>query len=177
MQGVVSLENWQGGDVDLARKIAKVGVVDTPLFSAIAKGVPSRKGQRFEGHSWKYENMPTGKSNSGYLGGSAPAGVVNWGYEDSRNHYEIFKDTYGIEGSIEDAQNIEGKNELARQKAMAFMEHRLTIENSLFATGQAPVKEDKANSVVGKMGSIDHWCTVDNTIDAGAALIYFQIPI
>ena len=69
MQGVVSLENWQGGDVDLARKIAKVGVVDTPLFSAIAKGVPSRKGQRFEGHSWKYENMPTGKANSGCLGG------------------------------------------------------------------------------------------------------------
>ena len=165
MVGIVGLDSWKGGDVDLAQKIASVGVTDTPLFSAMYKGVPSKKGQRFEGHAWKYEEMPTGRDNSGFLGGSAPAGAVNWGYEESKNHYEIFKDTFGIEGSMEDAQNTEGKDELARQKAMAFMEHRLTIEKSLFKAGQAPVQENKGTSTVGKMGSLDHWCTVENTLD------------
>jgi hypothetical protein len=171
MTGVIDLANWNGGNVDLAQKIAKVGVTDTPLFSAIPKGVPSTKGERFKGHQWKYEEMPTGDNASGFLGGSAPADAKHWGYSQSENHYQIFKDTYGIEGSMEDAQNVEGKNELARQKAMAYMNHRLTIEKSLFASGQAPVQEDKATSRAGRMGSLDHWCVAENTLDlAGAGM-------
>jgi len=166
MQGLVNLKSWGGGQDDLYEKIAKLGAVDTPFFSAINKYMPSRKAERWKGHSWRYEDMPTGKSSAGFLGGSAPAEAESWGYSNSLNHYEIFKDTYGIEGSMEDAQNVEGKAELARQKTMAAINHRLTIERSLFALDQAPVQEDKANDVAGRMGSLDHWCVTENTIDA-----------
>lgn len=169
MIGILDLGRFNGGQADLALEIAKVGVSDTPLFNAISKGMPSKMGQRADGHTWRYELLPTGDDNPGYLGGSAPASAKSWDYRSSLNHYEIFKHTYGIDGSLEDAQNTEGKSELARQKALCYMNHRLTIEKSFFKANQAPVQEDKENSVKGKMGSLDHWCALENTLDLGGA--------
>jgi hypothetical protein len=169
MIGVLDLKSFNGGEADLAKAIAQVGVSDTPLFSAIPKGVPSRTAERWKGHGWKYEVLPVGDDNPGYLGGSAPAEAKSWDYQNSLNHYEIIKHSYGIDGSLEDAQNTEGKNELARQKTLCYMNHRLTIEKGLFKAGQAPVQEDKANDVKGKFGSLDHWCGIENTLDIASA--------
>ena len=165
LNGLVGLGSLGGGEADLSRKIAKVGIVDTPLYSAIPKYVPKKSADREFGHAWKYEEMPTGRKNSGFHAGSEPADPKSWGYEKSLNHYEIFKDTYGVEGSMEDAENIAGSDEFARQKAMAFMEHRMTIENSLFDDTQAPIAPDKENGIVGKTAGLYHWCGVHNTLD------------
>jgi hypothetical protein len=171
MTGLLQLDNWSGNEADLSKKIAQVGKTDSPLFSAIPKGVPVKSADRFAGHSWKYETMPTGDGSlDGFEGGSAPEATKYYDYDTSMNHYQIFKDTYGIEGSMEDAQNIAGKQELARQKAMAYMNHRMTIEKALFKTGQAPVKENKGTTTPAQFGSLDHWCTVDNTHPMGGAI-------
>lgn len=165
MTGLLSLENFTGGNVDLAKKIAQSGVVDTPFFATVPKFVPEKAAQRWQGHKWLYENMPTGSTPEGFLGGSAAADAVSYGYEDATNHYQIFKDTYGVDGSMEDAENIEGTKEFKRQGTLAKINHRMTIENSIFLPGQAPVQENKGTSTKGRMGSLDHWCGVENTLD------------
>lgn len=169
MVGILDIENFKGGNVDLAKAIAQVGVSDTPLFHAIAKGTPEKSGERWDGHNWRYEILPTGDDNPGFLGGSAAATAQSWDYQSSKNYYEIFKHSYGVEGSMEDTQNTAEKNELARQKMLCYMNHRLTIEKSFFKAGQAPVQENKGTSTKAKMGSLDHWCTVENTLDVASA--------
>ena len=169
MVGILDLENFNGGQADLAKDIAKVGIVDSPLYSEIPKGIPERMAERWKGHNWKYRIMPTGGVNPGFLGGSAPAEAQSYNYDSSLNHYEIFKHSYGVDGSMEDAENIEGSSEFQEQKALTYIEHRLTIEKSLFKPGQAPVQENKGTSTAGKLGSLDHWCGVENTLDMTAA--------
>jgi len=167
MDGILDLENFNGGDVDLSKKIAKVGLTDTPFFHDVPKGVPTKTAERWKGHDWKYQLMPTGDDPDGHLGGSAPAGAKSWDYQNSKNHYQIFKDTYGVEGSLEDAKNIEGTTEFQNQKSLSLINHGMTIENGIFKEGQAPIQEDKSTNTAGKMGSLDHWCGVHNTLDLG----------
>lgn len=168
MEGLLSIDNYSGSEIDLSKKIAAVGMTDTPLFSEISKYVPSRKAKRFEGHQWQYETMPTGDNPTGHMGGSEPAAAKSYGYSESKNHYQIIKDTYGVEGSVEYAQNAEGKEELKRQRAMAYINHGMTIENALFLANQAPVQENKGTSTAGRMGSLDHYCGVETTLELPA---------
>ncbi len=172
MNGLLFLENMEGGQIDLVKKIAKVGYNDTPLFSMIQKAVPSNRTKPYEGHTWQYEEADDGDDINAYPEGSAPATAVSNILGVSKNHYQIIKHTYGVTGSTEYAETSEGQKELQRQGVLRAKVHRKTIEKALFKA-QAPVQ--RAGATVGRMGGLLHWATVQNTIDAAGANIQMQM--
>lgn len=169
MEGLIFLQDLKAGQADLATKIAKLGYYDTPLFNMIQKAVPAKSAKAAFGHEWFYEEGVEGDDDNAYLEGSKPADPTHGALGSSKNHYQIIKHTYGITGSMEDKEDIEGNNELKNEGVKKAKQHRLTIEKALF-NSNAPVQRDKATGVAGKMAGIGHWCTVQNTVDIGGDL-------
>jgi len=167
MEGLIFLKDLQAGRADLAANIAKLGYHDTPLFNMIQKAVPEKTAKGAFGHEWFYEDGVDGDASNAHLEGSAPADATHGTLGQSKNHYQIIKHTYGITGSMEGKSDIEGQEELIKEGARKAKQHRKTIEIALFGA-QAPVQRDTA--VIGKMGGLKHWCTVDNTVDIGGDL-------
>lgn len=162
--GIVNLEKFKTGDADFALKIAKLGYQDTPLFSMINKVVPSRKARSWEGHKWRYETVPEAADNKyGEASAPAPAQIADVG--ESLNHYQIFKNTYGISGSMEDKRNTEDEDELIHQGALALVGHRKAIEKALFSS-EHPQGRTTANQNTGTMGGLFHWVVANNKVDA-----------
>lgn len=166
MDGIVFLKDLQAGQADLSTKIAELGYHDTPLFNMIQKGVQDKKGKAVFGHQWYYKQSRNGVDNA-HLEGSAPADATHIDYGSSLNHYQIFKNTYGITGSMEGKTDIDGKDQLTEEGTEKAREHRKDIEKALFAS-TAPVQ--RGTAVVGRMGGVKHWCTVSNTVDMGGDL-------
>lgn len=167
MDGLIFLKDLVAGRADLATNIAKLGYHDTPLFNMIQKGVPEKTTKGAFGHEWFYEDGVDGDASNAHLEGSAPATATHGTLGQSKNHYQIIKHTYGITGSMEGKADIEGMEELQKEGTRKAKQHRKTIEMALFGA-QAPVQRDTA--VIGKMGGLKHWCTVNNTVDIGGDL-------
>ena len=167
MEGLIFLKDLQAGRADLAANIAKLGYHDTPLFNMIQKAVPEKTAKGAFGHEWFYEDGVDGDASNAHLEGSAPATATHGTLGQSKNHYQIIKHTYGITGSMEGKSDIEGQEELIKEGARKAKQHRKTIEIALFGA-QAPVQRDTA--VVGIMGGLKHWCTVNNTVNIGGDL-------
>jgi len=171
MDGLVFIEDIGGGQADLVKKIAKVGFTQTPLFSMISKAVPTYTSKPIMGHNWQYEVMDDGDDDNAHAEGSVPATATSNVLGTSMNHYQIIKDTYGVNGSVEHVKTTEGQAELVRQGGIKLVKQRKTIEKLLFKN-QAPVKRvEKGTKVVGKAGSLLHWATVENTVDAASATL------
>jgi hypothetical protein len=168
MNGILYLENMNGGQADLVKKIAKVGFNETPLFSMIPKAVPTSTSKLIMGHQWQYETSDDGDNDNAHHEGSAPAKAKTNVLGTSANHYQIIKDTYGVTGSAEDAKTTEGQAEMQRQGALKLKKQRKTIEIAMFKD-QAPVQRDESNDtpVAGKMGGLLHWATDETTEDGG----------
>ncbi len=168
MNGILFLENMQGGQADLVKSIAKVGFNETPLFSMIPKAVPISTSKLIMGHQWQYETADDGDTTNAHHEGSAPADATTNVLGTSENHYQIIKDTYGVTGSAEDAKTTEGQAEMQRQGALKLKKQRKTIEIVMFKS-QAPVQRDESNAtpVAGKMGGLLHWATAETTEDGG----------
>ena len=168
MIGFLPIDNF-GGDADLQRSIAKLGYRDTPLLNLIAKGMPSASAEIDQGHSWKYEQVPDGSASNSHLIGSAPADVEHHPLGSSANHYQIFKDDYGVPGSSLDKRRTDGKSLLENQGALASIKHRKTLEMAFFSDA-IPVKPVEGTTA-GVMGGLKHWGgAVGNFIDANADL-------
>lgn len=167
MEGLIFLKDLQAGRADLAANIAKLGYHDTPLFNMIQKAVPEKTAKGAFGHEWFYEDGVDGDASNAHLEGSAPATATHGTLGQSKNHYQIIKHTYGITGSMEGKSDIEGQEELIKEGTRKAKQHRKTIEIALLGA-QAPVQRDTA--VIGKMGGLKHWCTVNNTVDIGGDL-------
>ena len=132
MNGILFLENMQGGQADLVKSIAKVGFNETPLFSMIPKAVPISTSKLIMGHQWQYETADDGDTDNAHHEGSAPATATTNVLGTSENHYQIIKDTYGVTGSAEDAKTTEGQKEMKRQGALKLKKQRKTIEIAMF---------------------------------------------
>ncbi len=169
MDGLINLKDQHSPQKDLVEKMAQLGYNDTPMFNMIAKGTASKKGKGIDGHQWWYEDAPEGDDTNAHAEGSAPATATFGELGESKNHYQIIKHTWGITGSMEDKQNIEGSNEFIKEGTRKAIQHRKTIEKAMFGT-QDPTQRDKANSVAGQMGGFEHWCGVHNTLDTAGDL-------
>lgn len=171
MEGLIFLQNLSAGQADLAMSIAKLGYHDTPLFNMIQKAVPVKSAKAIFGHEWYYEEGVEGDESNAHTEGSIPAAPTHGTMGSSKNHYQIIKHTYGITGSMEDKEDIEGQNELKKEGVRKTKEHRKTIEKLLFSA-QAPVQRinSTVTPVAGKAGGLKHWCNVQNTVDIGGDL-------
>lgn len=176
MVGISYLENFGAGDADLTRTISKLGYNDTPLFNAITKGIPSKSGESWKGHSWRYETAPDGDDNNAHVEGSGPSTANSADLGSSSNHYQIIKHTYGISGSMEGKTRTDGSNELANEGADAVIRHRKTIEKMLFSVA-APRQGDKDATVpvAGLSGGINHWCVAENTLPANGSPLSIKL--
>jgi len=171
MDGLIFLKDQHTPHVDMVQTMAKLGYNDTPLFNMIQKATTDKKGKAIDGHAWWYENAVDGDDDNAFVEGSAPAGATFGTLGNSKNHYQIIKHTYGITGSMQDKQDIEGSDEFKKEGARKVIQHRKTIEKLLFKD-QDPVqrgKDEDGNDIIGKAGGLKHWLTTDNTIDAASS--------
>ncbi len=172
MEGLIFLKDQHTPNIDMVNTMAKLGYNDTPLFNMIQKATTDKKTKAIDGHSWWYEDSVEGDDDNAHMEGSAPAGATFGTLGNSKNHYQIIKHTYGITGSMEDKQDIEGSDEFIKEGTRKVMQHRKTIEKLLFKD-QAPVQrgvDADGNDVVGKAGGLKHWLTASNTLDSAGDL-------
>ena len=170
MIGILDIAGFTAGEADLVKSIAKLGYNDTPLFSSIKKGMPSKAADTGLGHNWNYETSAGGDGDLAFVEGSVPADLRSPDIGSSLNHYQIVKDTYGVTGSMENMNRTDGTNELANAGADSAINHRKKIEKILFGT-QTPVKGVKATATAGIAGGLQNWMTVNNTVDAKVAAV------
>lgn len=149
-----------GHDADLFETIREVGWTDTPFFTSIGSGAPRERTNSGFGHKWYYMSVPDGDSSNAHIEGSAPATADKFSMGTMTNHYQIFKNTFGVTGSEDAATGIDNKKELARQMAMSEIKHRKSIELALLGD-TAPVQRDAAGTVAGKLGGVKHFLTAN----------------
>jgi len=168
MDGLIFLKDQHTPNVDMSMTMTKLGYNDTTLFNMIQKATTDKKSKAIDGHSWWYENAVDGDDDNAHQEGSAPAGATFGELGSSKNHYQIIKHTYGITGSMEDKQDIEGSDEFKKEGVRKTVQHRKTIEKLLFS-GQAPVQrggvDANGDPIVGRAGGLKHWLTATNTLD------------
>ncbi len=171
MDGLILLKNQNSPHADLVNKMAKLGYNDTPLFNMIQKATPDKKGKAIDGHAWWYENEVDGDDTNNHAEGSVPANATHSTHGNSKNHYQIIKHTYGITGSMEDKQDIEGSDEFIAEGTRKAKQHRKTIEKMLFSV-QDPIMRDASADpkVNGMSAGLKHWLTVNNTLDTAGDL-------
>lgn len=167
MEGIILTTNMQGGEADLTNNIASLGRHDAPLFSMIPKAVPSTKAKTSFGHEWEYENPIEAGDTDGFEEGSAPAPATTEELGSSKNHYQIFKETYGESGSAEGSSRRDGKSNFANEGSRKAIKLRLTVEKGLF-TSTTPVQRVNTvgAKVKGKLGGLPHYHTAQNSYDA-----------
>lgn len=163
-----------GHEADLFETIREVGWVDTPFFASIGTGAPRARTNSSFGHQWQYMSVPDGDAANAHIEGSAPATADKFALGNMSNHYQIFKNTFGVTGSEDAAMGIDGKKELARQMAMAQIKHTKSIELSLLGSS-APVQRDAAGTVAGKLGGVKHFLTANTDMDASAVALDWGI--
>lgn len=166
MDGIIFTNSFQGGEADLTNHIASMGMHDAPFYGLIPKAVPSKKAKASLGHTWEYETPVTAGSIDGFDEGSAPAEATVEVLGESKNHYQIFKETYGETGSAEGSERRDGQKSLNVEGTKKSIKQRLSIEKAMFVNA-APVKRvNTGTKVKGKLGGLPHWHTAENSFDA-----------
>ena len=172
MSALTSL-NAISSDLDIMREIQKVGYKETPLFSLLklytlrAKKSASPK----DGFSWDYAIVPSGAANA-HLEGAANTTPTAYETVRGKNHYQIFKDSYGVSGSLADQTQVDGTRQLDFQAAQAEIAHRKSIELALHGSA-APVA--RTSSVAGKLGGVLSFVTAPTTVTASQANLTWEI--
>ncbi len=172
MNGVVYLEDQNTPQKDFVEEISKIGKKDTPFYSLINKGTPSKSGKAIDGHQWWYENRPTGSDDNAHVEGGDTANSIDRSLGESKNHYQIIKHEFGVTGSAKGKLDAEGNEELAVAGVNTTDDHLLTIERIILSDA-APVQRDNTAvpKVAGKLGGIRHWLTIENTVVAGGGAL------
>lgn len=173
MGELISTREAYGHEADLMNEIHEFGWVETPLYSALGLKAPKVKGKVGFGHQWNFMDVPDGASNK-HLEGAASATAEKFLLGNATNHYQIFKNSYGVSGSEEVALGTDGKKELARQMDMARIKHMKSIEIALTGA-QAPVQRvTTGTEVAGELGGIKHFLTANTDQDLSAANLSWQ---
>lgn len=171
---LLTTEEAFGHTAELFREIREIGLSDTPFFSMISTGAPKdRAAGAYFGHSWKFMNIPDGDDTNEHEENGVPADPEKHLLGGLTNHYQIIKNTYGVSGSEDAGEGIDGKKELARQLAMTTAKHRKTIEKALLSD-LAPVQRNKVANIKGRMGGIKHFLNADTDLDTGGADLKWQ---
>ncbi|MDD2267655.1 DUF5309 family protein [Sulfuricurvum sp.] len=170
MEGLLSTTDKFGRRADLFNDIKEIGWTTTPFFASLTAKAPASDTNSSFGHEWNYMNIPQGSDTNAYDEGSAPAPATKFGGGNAKNHYQIFKDTYGVTGSEDVGTETDGKKAKARQMAMSSFDHRMSIERALLSA-TAPVQRDNTvgAKVAGKLGGVKHFLTVNNDFDMSVA--------
>lgn len=153
---ITSLEAY-GHEIDLYNDIKNVGWTETPFMASLRDMAPSARTNPSFGHKWMFMDVPDGAVNA-HLEGSASAVPEKFLLGDATNHYQIFKNTFGVTGSEDAATGIDNKKELARQMDMTRIKHAKSIEMALVGA-TAPVQ--RAAATAGKLGGIKHFLTAN----------------
>lgn len=160
MADLITTREAYGHDIDLYDEIKEIGWTNTPFFSSINSAAPRARTNSGFGHQWKFMDVPDGATNK-HLEGSASAAAEKFTLGSATNHYQIFKNSFGVTGSEEAAEGIDGKKELARQMDMTRIKHTKSIEMALLGA-QAPVQRvTTGTEVAGEMGGLKHFLTVN----------------
>lgn len=166
MEGLLSTTEKFGRDADLFNDIKEIGWSTTPFFSSLSAKAPKSTTNSSFGHEWNYMDIPDGSDTNAHNEGSVPADAAKFVGGNAKNHYQIFKDTYGVTGSEDVGTETDGKKAKARQMAMSSFEHRMSIERALLSS-TAPVQRVNTvgAKVAGKLGGVKHFLTVNNDFD------------
>ncbi|MCK5111068.1 MAG: DUF5309 family protein [Arcobacteraceae bacterium] len=165
--GMIYLDDQNTPEKDLVTEMARIGKTNTPFYHLIKKGTPSKKGKAIDGHQWWYEAKPTGTGDNAHIEGGDTANSVDRNLGESKNHYQIIKHKFGVTGSAEGKQDIEGKDEMTVAGVTSIDDHLLDIERIILSDAE-PVQRvnTEGAEVAGKLGGVRHWLTAENTVDA-----------
>lgn len=170
MSDLISSREAYGHDIDLYNEIKEIGWQQTPFLSSLSDSAPSARTNPGFGHQWKFLNVPDGAVNK-HLEGAAAATVAKFTQGTATNHYQIFKDAFGVTGSEEHAMGIDNKKELARQGNMSRIKHMKSIEMALVGA-QAPVQRvTTGTEVAGELGGVKHFLTANTDHDMAVATV------
>lgn len=175
LAGLMSTQDAFGHAADLFNDIKRVGWGSTPFFSSLSAKAPTAKTKSFFGHEWLYEEIPDGDANNAHIEGDAPAPLSVESMGSLKNHYQIFKDSYGVSGSEDEAERVDGTKELMQQFALKSIKHRKSIEMALLGS-QAPVQRVNTGvKVAGRLGGIKHFLSAANDFNAAGANLTYPI--
>lgn len=167
---LISTTEAYGHDADLYEEIRTVGWETTPFFSALTAKAPRARTNPSFGHQWKFMDIPDGDAGNAHIEGSASATADKFELGNATNHYQIVKSAFGVTGSEEAAEGLDGKKELARQADMSRIKHAKDIEIAICGA-QAPVQRVNTTGaeVAGQLGGVKHFLTGSTDIDTAGA--------
>jgi len=168
MNGLMTTDAAFGHEADLFNDIKRVGWGSTPFYTSLMAKAPSGKTKSYFGHKWLYEEIPDGDADNAYIEGSAAAASIVEQLGEMTNHYQIFKDTYGVSGSEDAATGVDGKKELGRQFALKTIKHRKSIEKALLSATAPLQRVNTGTKAAGKLGGVKHFLTANNDFDMTA---------
>jgi len=169
MSDLVSSREAYGHEIDLWNEIKEIGWQQTPFLSSLSDSAPSARTNPGFGHKWKFMDVPDGAINKHLEGAPSPA-VTKFAMGEALNHYQIFKNAFGVSGSEEKAVGIDNKKELARQGNMARIQHMKSIEMTLTGSQAAVQRVTSGTEVAGELAGVKHFLTsnTDHDMNAGA---------
>lgn len=173
MTGLIGISEAFGHQADLFTEIKEVGYSETPFYSLIGSAAPTSRANSWDGHTWKYIDLPDGDDNA-HVEGSEPAPAESFQMAPAKNYYQIFKNTFGVTGSEDAAMGIDDKKELARQMALAQIKHRKSIELALLSA-TSPVQGNKNTSTAGLLGGVKHFLTADTDFGQAGTTLSWSI--
>jgi hypothetical protein len=156
-----------GHDIDLFNEIKEIGWVNTPFLSSLKDMAPRARTNPSFGHKWMFMDVPDGDENA-QLEGSPSVPVEKFALGNATNHYQIFKNSFGVSESENVATGIDDKKELARQMDMSRIKHMKSMEMALLSDTAPVQRVNTATPVAGKLGGIKHFLTAstDNGMQA-----------
>lgn len=159
MADLITTTEAYGHDIDLYNDIKEIGWLETPFMASLKDMAPSSRTNPSFGHKWMFMDVPDGSANA-QLEGSPSVSVEKFTLGNATNHYQIFKNSFGVSGSEDAATGIDNKKELARQMDMSRIKHTKSIEMALLGA-DAPVARvnTTGSEVAGKLGGIKHFLT------------------
>jgi len=171
MAELISTRDAYGHDIDLWNEIKQIGWQQTPFLSSLKDSAPGARTNSGFGHQWKYLDVPDGAVNK-HLEGAASAAVTKFAMGQALNHYQIFKNSFGVSGSEDAAVGVDNKKELARQGNMSRIAHMKSIEMALIGA-QAPVQRVTTTGleVAGELGGVKHFLTANTDHDMAVATV------
>lgn len=155
-----------GHDIDLYEEIKQFGWVETPFLASLSDKAPRARTNPGFGHQWKFMDVPDGAVNKN-LEGAPSVAAEKFSLGSATNHYQIFKNTFGVTRSEMKATGIDGKKELARQGDMSRIKHMKSIEMALCGAQAAVQRVTSGTEVAGELAGVKHFLTANT--DKGMA--------
>ncbi|MDL0088490.1 SU10 major capsid protein [Campylobacter gastrosuis] len=174
---ITSEEAFGTKGVYLENTIKRIGWQQTPFLSTISTAAPADRSTNVAlGHSWYYDEIPTGDKNNAHVEGGAAAQIKYFTGSSLKNHFQIVKNGYGVSGTEEHSTRVNGSAKLATQGELSSLEHKLSIEQILLSDQAAVARVNSGGSLTaGKCGGLKSFATSVNTIDAAGAELDMQL--